>query len=65
MVSLFVSCLSVFILVWRGSKENGSCQEKKQMAGSLVLDPLARGPTSFANFSPLMMSFDALVYGGS
>ncbi len=40
-VSLFVACLSVFISIWRGFKENGSCQEKKQMPGSLVLDPLS------------------------
>jgi hypothetical protein len=27
-VSLFVACLSVFILIWRGFEENGSRQEK-------------------------------------
>jgi hypothetical protein len=37
-VSLFVAHLSVFILIWRGFEENGSSQ-KKQMVGSLVLDP--------------------------
>jgi hypothetical protein len=42
-ISLFVACLSVFILIRRGFKENGSRQEKKQMAGSLVLDPLLPG----------------------
>ncbi len=42
-VSLFVPCLSVFILIWRGFKENGSRQEKKQTAGILVLDPLLEG----------------------
>jgi hypothetical protein len=28
-------------LIWRGFKENGSHQGKKQMARSLVLDPLS------------------------
>jgi hypothetical protein len=41
-LSLFVACLSVFILICLGSEENGSCQEKIQMAGSLVLDPLSQ-----------------------
>jgi hypothetical protein len=40
-VSLFVARLSVFILIWRGFEENGSRQEKKQMAGTLVLDHLS------------------------
>jgi hypothetical protein len=39
-VSLFVARLSVFISIRRGFEENGSRQEKKQMAGTLVLDPL-------------------------
>jgi hypothetical protein len=39
-VSLFVAHLSVLIYIWRGFKVNGSRQEKKKMAGSLVLDPL-------------------------
>jgi hypothetical protein len=42
-ISLFVACLSAFILIRRGFEENGSRQEKKQMAGSLVPDPLAKG----------------------
>jgi hypothetical protein len=40
-VSLFVACLYVFILIQRGFEGNGSRQEKNQMAGSLVLDPLS------------------------
>jgi hypothetical protein len=43
-VSLFVAHLSVFILIWRGYKEKDSGKEKKQMAGTLVLDPLLSGP---------------------
>ncbi len=41
-VSLFVACLSVLISIQRGFEEIGSHQEKKHMAGSLVLDPLLR-----------------------
>jgi hypothetical protein len=39
-VSLFVARLSVFISIRRCFKENGSRQDKKQMVGMLVLDPL-------------------------
>jgi hypothetical protein len=39
-VSLFVARLSVFISIQRGFEKKGSRQEKKQTAGSFVLDPL-------------------------
>jgi hypothetical protein len=39
-VSHFVAHLSVFISIRSGFDKNGSRQKKKQMAGSLVLDPL-------------------------
>jgi hypothetical protein len=62
-VSLFVACLSVFILIWRGFKENGFCQENKQMAGSLILDPLAKLSFGFCTRSvlALLQMVDAII----
>jgi hypothetical protein len=58
MVSLFVACLSVFILIQRGFKENGSCQKKKQIAGSVVLDPLIN--TNIAEIQAKVVVFSTI-----